>query len=54
MKLTKEDKELLKRHYTVLKIFGKEIMFFNTSPKQVLNHLKELNKNGVKLIKGQP
>ena len=40
--MTKQDKELLARHYTCFKIFGKEFCFWDTSPRKVLEHLREI------------
>lgn len=41
-KISEYERLLLDRHYTKIKIFGWTIYFWNTSPKAVLEHLKEL------------
>lgn len=49
MKFTHEDFELMRRHYVTIKIFGKQFYWFDTSPDQILEHLKEMQvKNIVK------
>lgn len=42
MKFTNEEMELLDRHYTKIRIFGKVILWWDTSPRAVLRHLQEL------------
>jgi hypothetical protein len=42
MKWTREEQELMRRHYQVINIFGFEFWWFSTSPKKVLDHLKEI------------
>lgn len=37
-----EDQQLMRRHYRVFKIFGKEFWYFETSPNEILNHLKSV------------
>jgi hypothetical protein len=43
--MTKSEFNLIKRHYLKFKLFGKEFFIWNTSPKKVLEHVKELNQN---------
>jgi hypothetical protein len=43
MKFTEKEIQLLNRHYTKIKIFGKVFLWWNTSPRIVLRHLQELN-----------
>ena len=38
---------LLERHYKKFKIFGKTFYFWNTSPIDVLEHLKELQQEDI-------
>ena len=42
MKFTEEEMLLLDRHYAKIKIFGKVIYFWSTSPRMVLRHLQEI------------
>ena len=50
--MKKQDRELLRRHYKCFKIFGKEFCFWNTSPMEVLKHLREIElQTSVKLLK---
>ncbi len=39
---SKKDMRLLDRHYAKITIFGRQIYFWNTSPRAVLEHLKEV------------
>lgn len=41
-KFTDEEMRLLDRHYSKIKIFGWVSYWWNTSPRQVLRHLKEM------------
>ncbi len=41
-KLSEKEMRLLDRHYTKIKIFGIIIYWWNTSPRAVLEHLKEV------------
>ena len=41
-KFTDEEFDLLERHFWVIRVFGFEWWIWNTSPKRVLEHLKEL------------
>jgi len=51
MKFTEEEYQLLRRHYTVIKIFRWTFWWWTTSPAKVLEHLKELK--GCKVCKGK-
>jgi len=42
-RFTKGEFKLIERHYLKFKLFGKEFFIWNTSPKKVLEHVKELN-----------
>lgn len=41
-KFTEEETQLLDRHYTKIKIFGVTILWWNTSPRAMLEHLQEI------------
>jgi len=42
-RFTKGEFKLIERHYLKFKLFGKEFFIWNTSPKQVLEHVTEVN-----------
>lgn len=42
-RFTKGEFKLIERHYLKFKLFGKEFFIWNTSPKKVLEHVKEQN-----------
>lgn len=41
-RFSEKDMRLLDRHYSKIKIFGKTFFIWNTSPRAVLAHLREL------------
>jgi len=45
MKFTEKEFKLIERHYLKFKLLGKNFYIWQTSPKQVLEHVKELTKN---------
>lgn len=42
MKMSEQDFELLERHYTTVKLFGLKFYWWKTTPRKVLQHLKQV------------